>query len=202
MYMNSNEFLDTRNKAKKLGLSIYSIASSLEDAHLIINLLNQNPNILKEIWDNTDQDHVRTCSNCSQIYRVAKANAPKEGFCTSCDNAFYRKELMRVQKQNRRAERLGKLANLTFRQWIKTVLKYGGKCAYCQRAEMHDMEHFVPLKVCGVGRGTSVNNVVPACSACNFYKKSRNPYNERSARRIRIPKSDLDRVRSYLSTEV
>ena len=41
MYMNSNEFLDTRNKAKKLGLSIYSIASSLEDAHLIINLLNQ-----------------------------------------------------------------------------------------------------------------------------------------------------------------
>lgn len=202
LVMDSLQSNELKGKAKKLGLSIYSIAKDLDDARLIISYLDKDPLILRDIWKNTAETHRRNCSNCGQPYRVARANAPKEGFCTSCDSAFYRKELMRVQKQNRRAERMGKVASLTFRQWIKTVVKFGGKCAYCQRAEMHDMEHFVPLKACGVGRGTSVNNVVPACSACNYYKKSRNPYNERSARRIRIPKSDLDRVRSYLSSEV
>lgn len=196
---NINQATDLKKKANKLGLSIYSIARDLEDAHAIIRYLDSNPLVLNEIWANTNETHQRCCVSCGQPYRVARANAPKEGFCTSCDSAFYRKELMRVQKQNRRAERLGKLATLTFRQWIKTVTKFNGRCAYCQRAEMHDMEHFVPLRACGIERGTSVNNVVPSCSACNYYKKSRNPYNERSARRIRIPKSDLDRVRSYLS---
>ena len=187
-------------KAAKLGLSIYSIAKDLSDAQSIISYIQNNPTVLQEIWSNTNEAHQRTCVSCGQPYRVARTNAPKEGFCTSCDSAHYRQELMRVHKQNRRAERMGKLATLTFRQWIKTVNQFNGRCAYCQRAAMHDMEHFVPLRVCGVDRGTSSNNVVPACSACNYYKKSRNPYNERSARRIRIPKGDLDRVRNYLTS--
>lgn len=192
---------ELKGKAAKLGLSLYSISKDTNEAKDIIAYLHSNPNILQEIWAKTEGAHRRYCTNCGQPYAVAKSNAAQEGFCTSCDNAFFRKELMRVQKQNRRADRLGKLANLTFRQWIKTVVQFNYKCAYCQREALHDMEHFVPLRACGVGRGTSSNNVVPACSACNYYKKSRNPFSERSAKRIRIPKSDLDRVRNYLSTQ-
>lgn len=189
-----------KNKANKLALSIYSLSSDIEEAKLIISYLNHNPSYLDELWKRTDSDHRRQCVYCGKTYAVAKSNAAMEGFCTECDSPFFRKELMRVQKQNRRAVRLNKMATLTFRQWISTVYHFNRKCAYCQKAAMHDMEHFVPLRACGSGRGTTSNNVVPACSACNYYKKSRNPYNERSLKRIRIPKSDLDRVKIYLSS--
>ena len=193
---------DIKTKANKLALAIYSLTTDIDEAREIVRLAYTDTEILKEAWARADQAHRRDCVNCGKVYAVAKSNAPVEGFCTECDNPVFKKELMRVQKQNRRAERLNKLATLTFKQWITTVQHFNYRCAYCQRAAFHDMEHYVPLRVCGVGRGTSSNNVVPACSACNYYKKSRNPYNERSAKRIRIPKSDLDRVRNYLSTMI
>ena len=191
---------DLKPKAAKLALAMYSLTTDLKEAMAIIDYMQANANVLREAWTKADQAHRRVCVNCDKTYIVAKSNAAAEGFCTECDSPAFRKELMRVQKQNRRAARMNKLATLTFKEWIATLRHFKGRCAYCQRELFHDMEHFVPLRVCGVGRGTSVNNVVPACSACNYYKKSRNPYNERAARRIRIPKSDLDRVRNYLAS--
>ena len=122
-----------KNKASKLALSIYSLSSDLEEAKLIVSYLNHNPAYLDDIWNKTDSAHRRQCVYCGKIYAVAKSNAPAEGFCTECDNPFFRKELMRVQKQNRRAARLNKMATLTFRQWIGTVDHFNRKCAIARK---------------------------------------------------------------------
>ena len=47
----------------------------------------------------------------------------------------------------------------------------------------------------------TTSNMWLACSACN-YTKNRNYCNERSLKPLGIPKSDLDRVRIYLSVNM
>jgi 5-methylcytosine-specific restriction endonuclease McrA len=54
------------------------------------------------------------------------------------------------------------------------------------------VEHFIPISH---GGGTTADNCVPACSACNFKKHA---YLPRYV--IDIPKADMDRVQKYLET--
>lgn len=157
-----------------------------------------NIETLESLWEIKSEQYKRRCVNCGATYETQRTNAPKEGFCALCDSDYNRDELMRVQKQRRRAVRENKPATLTFKQWIETVEHFNHKCAYCQKADYADMEHFMPLRLCDSTRGTTMNNVVPACKACNYYKKSKNPMNPRSRKYIRIAAENLDRVYQYL----
>lgn len=154
---------------------------------------------LQTHWQAQTKEYERYCVNCGKPYIVNRSTASSEGFCPHCDNDFNRRELLRVQKQRRRAVRENKPATLSFRQWVDTVNYFQHKCAYCQKADFVDMEHFIPLRACDHTRGTTLNNVVPACKACNYFKKSRNPLSMRSRRRIRITSDNLDRVYNYLN---
>ena len=55
--------------------------------------------------------------------------------------------------------------------------KYGGRCAYCGRKiEYKDMQidHFKPLNAWNVDDcgDNSIENLMPACRACNHYKRA------------------------------
>lgn len=69
----------------------------------------------------------------------------------------------RVHKQNRRAERMGLEATLTLPQWLAVLEAHGWLCYFCQ-GPYESVEHLVPLSW---GGGSSADNCVPCCVACN-----------------------------------
>lgn len=79
----------------------------------------------------------------------------------------------RVGGHNRLSSRLGRRGDLTVEQWRMLRYAFSYRCAYCGREPRFPViEHVVPVSQ---GGETSAYNIVPACSACNNEKKSRNP---------------------------
>lgn len=51
--------------------------------------------------------------------------------------------------------------------------KYGGRCAYCGKPiEYKDMQIDHVLSVYNNGEDNSIENLMPACRMCNFYKST------------------------------
>lgn len=92
--------------------------------------------------------------------------------CRPCDNAKSRayaartRERRRVYDANRRARRLGLVADLTLEQWLAKLAAYENECAYCTEP-YETIDHVQPL--CR-GGGSTIENVVPACHDCNRRK--------------------------------
>lgn len=74
----------------------------------------------------------------------------------------------RVRQNRWRAKQLGLDATLTLEEWLSTLERFQGRCAYCQRTAATVLEHFIPLSA---GGGTVVENCIPACSSCNAKKR-------------------------------
>jgi 5-methylcytosine-specific restriction endonuclease McrA len=80
-----------------------------------------------------------------------------------------------VKLQKARAVRLGlRLAQntLTTRQWLDCLIAQGWRCAYCgkphlEHVEELTMDHVIPLSR---GGANTIENIVPACRACNRSK--------------------------------
>lgn len=77
-------------------------------------------------------------------------------------------------QHTRRSRKLGNLGSVgvSERDWVRLVIRYGGRCAYCgrhPRKKIH-MDHVIPLVR---GGRHAIGNVLPACEACNLSKSGR-----------------------------
>lgn len=85
-----------------------------------------------------------------------------------------------VGNHNARARACQLPATLTLEEWSKTVLDFGGLCAYCESESAAVLEHFVPLSK---GGGTTAGNCLPACASCDDRKHSKHPSEALSSER-------------------
>jgi 5-methylcytosine-specific restriction endonuclease McrA len=69
---------------------------------------------------------------------------------------------------------------------------FGWRCAYCGAQPFTDLDHFVAL---ATGGGTTADNCVPACAACNNLKRATDPAQPPLAL---IYAEAVERVRRYL----
>lgn len=118
---------------------------------------------------------VRTCA-CGNTYtcednvfrwRCARCDAEVSVLRRQKHDA--RLTLQRVEQANERARKRGAPAALTLPRWITTVRHFDGLCAYCGKVEFDVIEHAVPIPQ----GGTTANNCLPACNACNNDKGPR-----------------------------
>ena len=75
----------------------------------------------------------------------------------------------KVGGANHRTKKMGLISDLRYREWKKIVSSFDGKCAYCG-ADYEILEHVIPVSK---GGGTTRDNVVPSCRACNNKKGSK-----------------------------
>lgn len=77
--------------------------------------------------------------------------------------SIQRREERRVQKHLSRSRKQGVAATLTLEEWLAILDAHDWKCAYCE-GPFESVEHVIPLHF---GGGTTAENCVPACIACN-----------------------------------
>lgn len=114
------------------------------------------------------------------------------GVCPMCHEQYLWRpdECVRVSKQLTRARKNGLADTLKVAEWIQTLIDFGRRCAYCG-GPYTLMDHYVPIRL---GGGTTAQNCVPACVACNFSK-------ERD-QSTRVSPQKLEEVGVYLANRV
>lgn len=60
--------------------------------------------------------------------------------------------------------------SFTRAEWRELVAVYAGRCAYCGAAVALEPDHIVPVAAGGSG---DIDNIVPACRACNMRKNAK-----------------------------
>jgi len=95
----------------------------------------------------------------------------------------------RVWQARERAIQANLPATLTVEQWLRTLEHFKWKCAYCEQRLGIIIEHFIPLPLAG----TTADNCVPSCYACNARKGNVHPSLVTS-----ISRQVLDTIQSYL----
>lgn len=114
------------------------------------------------------------------------------GVCPMCHEQYLWQpdECVRVSKQLTRARKNGLADTLTIAEWIQTLIDFGRRCAYCG-GPYKLMDHYIPIRL---GGGTTAQNCVPACVACNFSKERDQP--------TRVSQQRLEEVGAYLANRV
>lgn len=113
---------------------------------------------------------VRKCFYCHNIY--LKFQSGFDCICPNCLTDDIKREATVVQDHRNRAQTIGEDDSLNIIEWMQTLRDFKFHCAYCTAGFYECLEHFIPL---GKGRGTMVNNCVPACQRCNSIKKNHHP---------------------------
>lgn len=118
-------------------------------------------------------DHARNGKSSKNTFICWKCLLPadqrrynKSGLCKRCQAQMIEK----IVEQKRRARQKGNDANLTTAQWSRILYLSRGYCFYCRKHIGYSnlvMEHRIPIVK---GGGTTIENVVPACSSCNSKK--------------------------------
>jgi len=88
-------------------------------------------------------------------------------------------------------------ANLPLEDWMQAFNDFRGKCAYCLKEKATEIDHFIPYCF---GGGTTIDNCVPACHACNSYKNNHHPDSLPTYPQKLISPEAVERVRTYLLT--
>ncbi len=134
------------------------------------------------------EPEILTCHICHKPY--PKDNGWPLSTCPLCrvNDVEYQSQIVR-RARFRPADKWV-TRDLTLEQWLKTLLYFEAKCAYCQFLSYECLEHFIPMKL---GGSTSISNCVPSCLRCNKLKDNLHP-----ALVTKIPHHDIERVRSYL----
>jgi 5-methylcytosine-specific restriction endonuclease McrA len=143
-----------------------------------------------------------SCGNCNKYIAYGESsifsieNRKRKILCQHCYDAKMQANREKMASNNfigahiSRARKLGLRCDLTLDQWNETKAHFKNRCAYCQREATLSIEHFVPY---ALGGGTTRSNCVPACGRCNHLKTYKHPSLVK-----RIPKEDIERIRSYL----
>jgi 5-methylcytosine-specific restriction endonuclease McrA len=129
------------------------------------------------------------CFLCALEYKTSR-NTNTE-ICDTCYSNHIT-EVYRVHTQCYRAKQAGLLATLSLTEWLSTVAHFQYLCAYCRVQKYEALDHFIPLNL---GGGTTKENCIPACEACNRKKNHMHPDKVKS-----IAKEDIERIREFLST--
>lgn len=128
----------------------------------------------------------KECSQCQKVKSLDEFHAQKGGSqgkaaaCKDCVNrrcAIYAKThlaVTRTHNARRRARKNGaEVNNLTPAQWEEIQVAYDYRCVYCGRKMKRlTQDHITPLSK---GGNHTVQNVVPACYACNYKKRTGPP---------------------------
>jgi len=88
--------------------------------------------------------------------------------CRPC-YLLHRGEVQLVQVHLHRAKMARVPATLTLGEWVETLKRFDHHCAYCE-GPFEVLEHIIPISQ---GGGTTAENCVPACRACNSKKGGR-----------------------------
>lgn len=115
------------------------------------------------------------CPACFEIAReerVLTAQRAEEERALLAQRAGCPREARRVQINLDRARAQRQPATLTAGQWMRILNRYAWRCAYCEDGPYEVLEHTMPL---ALGGGTTEENCVPACHACNSLKAFRHP---------------------------
>lgn len=132
------------------------------------------------------------CMLCKTRFKEPRNGNPNPAdVCPQCFPP-YAKEWRRISNQLSRARSMELPATLRLSQWITTLEHFNWMCAYC-RGGFELLDHFVPL---GLKGGTTVDNCVPSCRACNDKKTGDHPDEV-----VAIPRKDLKRVSTYLASQ-
>jgi hypothetical protein len=110
------------------------------------------------------------CVCCEGSFMGRGRSQPRGRVCPPCQQLYGTAESGRVssfQRQMKRAYDAGVQATLTWKQWWQACEDFEFRCAYCGRRNRAVIEHVTPLNL---GGGTCVDNIVPACSWCNWRK--------------------------------
>lgn len=76
----------------------------------------------------------------------------------------------KVNRQNSRAAGLGIGGRVEPEEWRARVEEFDARCGYCNEKCVIEMDHFRPLSK---GGDHTLDNVIPACQACNAKKGSK-----------------------------
>jgi len=89
--------------------------------------------------------------------------------------AMDNRQIRRLHEHRRDTRRMSLPDTFTFQHWQYCLQYFDNRCAYCrEKVERLDMEHFIPLShpQCP---GTTPENMLPACPACNYSKHTTLP---------------------------
>lgn len=79
-----------------------------------------------------------------------------------------KQETLRVKAARRLARKRGLLATATHRDWKAAIKYFKGCCAVCQQPlKPPTLDHWIPM---AQGGGTTPDNILPLCLACNNRK--------------------------------
>ena len=114
----------------------------------------------------------QACNNLAKYadpeHRAARVVAAREW---SQANRERRRVIAQNYKRKRREwEQASPSAGITARDWLRTLNRWGHRCAYCGAAGLLHMDHVVPLSR---GGAHTIGNVLPACQGCNLSKHNR-----------------------------
>jgi len=79
-------------------------------------------------------------------------------------------QVKRTADRNRRAREQQASGSHTTREWVASVVRFRGRCAYCGAPARLHADHRTPLSRGGTN---SIDNILPACAPCNMSKHDR-----------------------------
>jgi len=132
----------------------------------------------------------KICAKCGAIFVIWHPDIT-EPLCKSCrakDEYHIKQQIYRARAASKKA---GNKSNLTYDQWVKTLIDFNYKCAYCGD-DYYILEHFRPIRY---GGETTVKNCIPACIACNSRKSNNMPGSPFKG----CGRDKLKEIRSYLA---
>ena len=88
------------------------------------------------------------------------------------ENREFAKVAHLTAENKRRARKAATGGSIDTKEWLEKVQGFNDHCAYCLKPlnGLYHMEHMKPLSRGGTH---TIDNVVPACPACNFKKSSK-----------------------------
>ena len=72
-----------------------------------------------------------------------------------------------IHLQQKKAREYGLKSTLTIGQWVWAIKYFDFKCAYCLVNPYESLDHYIPIMQ---GGGTTLENCIPSCIACNLKK--------------------------------
>lgn len=109
----------------------------------------------------------------SKFYREAKpelyANTRKR-YYNENKNSEHTKILKAITKHKRRSREKNLVSSYSKQEWVKCKSYFRNKCAYCGKETTLQQDHFIALSK---GGEYTINNIIPACSNCNYSKRDK-----------------------------
>ncbi|HZC08177.1 MAG TPA: HNH endonuclease [Ktedonobacterales bacterium] len=137
----------------------------------------------------------RVCALCDVEFRAASRGVLSDDcLCPDCETPERFREARQVRIHLSRAGAANTVATLTIAEWLQTLDDFHWRCVYCGGA-YEVFEHFVPITQ---GGGTTAQNCVPSCGACNSSKSNLNPAATPNFATPRISAAAIQQIHLYL----